>query len=248
MTISEMHIAFKLGLDKTESLQYPSFLPEEIDFWLNQAIRKFVKTRYSGVNSKREGFEQSQKRIDDLRSLVRELTIPCSVGTTGVNKPNSYVLTNGFSNAVFLVEPALYWLSLGEEVKISYTSTNARPGVPATIKRVGVTGITANDYRWKIDDPLAPHVLHYDEAKPLRLFYNNTIEFITDGNYSITEAYLRFIKQPKEVDVTATVGTADCDLAEHTHDEVVSLAIQLALENIEQPRLQSYTQEVNSME
>jgi hypothetical protein len=244
MTISNMHIAFKLLLDKTEALQYPSFLPEEIDFWLNKGIIKFAKTRYSGFNAKHEGFEQSQKRIDDLRTLVREVTVPCETGTSGVNKPNSYVLTDGFDNAVFSVEPAPYWLSLGEEVRIRYTSTDTRAGAEA-FKRVGVTGTTANDYKWKVDDPLAPHVLHYDEAKPLRLFYNDTIEFITDGTYSITEAYIRYIKQPLEVSLSGNISS---DLPDQSHDEIVSLAVQLAIENIEQPRLQTYTQEVNSME
>lgn len=239
MTISQMHDAFKLGLDKTESLQYPSFLSEEIDFWLNQAIRKFVKTRYSGLNFKQEGFEQSQKRIDDLRTLTREVTIACT--GTGAKKPNGYVLVDGFSNASFTAEP--YWLSLGEEVLISYTRTTVSTGGTAT-KRVGVVDITADNYRSKVDDPLSDHILHYDEARPLRLFYNNTIEFITDGNYSVTYAYIRYIKQPAEV----AYNTVSCDLAEHTHDEIVNMAVQLALENVEQPRLQSYTQGVNTME
>jgi hypothetical protein len=344
MIVSEMHIAFKLGLDKTESLQYPSFLPEEIDFWLNQAIRKFVKTRYSGFNVKHEGFEQSQKRIDDLRTLVRELTIPCT--STGSVKPNSYVLTNGFNNVLFYTAP--YWLSLGEEVLIHYVPTTMAPitvpnaglvpsdvykvvggsithnsvsisdgtffiattnsytgvghCVQTTSKRVGVTGATSNDYRWKIDDPTAAHILHYDEARPLRLFYNNTIEFITDNNYLIDDSYIRYIKQPLVVNYTAVTNVASgniemaktyvavggsitypvggttytagqtfigleglstftavggatvnllmssSDLAEVTHDEIVAIAIQMALENVEQPRLQSYSQSVNTME
>jgi len=241
-----MHTAFKLELDKTNSLQYPSFLPEEIDFWLNKAIRKFVRTRYSGINAKREGFEQSQKRIDDLRTLVREVTVPCLAGTVGVNKPNSYVLTSGFSNTVFSIDP--YWLSLGEEVKISYTSTSTSTG-GVTTKRVGVTDVTTDNYRSKLDDPLSDHILHYDEAKPLRLFYNNTIEFITTDDYSVIEAYIRYIKEPVTVVYGATVLlSTDCDLADSTHDEIISIAVQLALEDIEQPRLQSYTQGINTME
>ena len=243
MTINDMHNAFQLGLDKTQALQYPSFLPEEVDFWLNQAIRRFVKTRYSGVNSKREGFEQSQKRIDDLKTLVREVTIPCTAGTPGVNKPNSYVLTTSLSatNGVFTGQP--YWLSLGEEVNINFLSRQT--GLQAS-KRVAAVDATANDYVWKIEDPTGTHVLHYDEAKPLRLFYNNTIEFITDGNnYWIDNAYIRYLKKPVEVSITVPT---DSDLPEHTHDEVVSLAVQLALENVEQPRLQSYSQAVSTME
>jgi hypothetical protein len=237
MDISQMHIAFDLLLDKVNSLQYPSFLPEEKDFFFNQAIRKFVKTRYSGVNSKREGFEQSQKRIDDLRTLVRELNIPCTISNI---KPNGYSLVNGFNNALFTTTP--YWLSLGEEVDITFTPINPSLTMP---KRVGVTEATANDYRWKLDDPMAGYILHYDEARPLRLFYNDTIEFITDGKYSVTNAYLRFLKKPTTVSLTPAVN---CDLAESTHDEVVALAVQMALENVEQPRADSFTQLVNTME
>jgi hypothetical protein len=33
---------------------------------------------------------------------------------------------------------------------------------------------------------------HYEDAKPLRLMYQNNIELITDGNYEITSYYLRY--------------------------------------------------------
>jgi hypothetical protein len=229
-----MHTAFKLELDKIDSLQYPSFTTNEIDFWLNQAIHRFVKTRYSGYNTKREGFEETQKRTDDLRTLIREVTVSCTV--TGATKPNGYVIVDGFSNAQFSGDA--YWLSLGEEVLITPTDGSI------SASRQGVTEITANDYRFEIDNPYSSFRLHYGVAKPLRLFYNNTIEFISDGTYEVTSAYIRYIKEP----VTLVYNSANCDLAGHTHDEVVSLAVQLALENIEQPRLQTYSQEVSSME
>jgi hypothetical protein len=235
MSISEMHIAFNLELDKVNSLQYPSFTDNERDYFLNQSIRKFVKTRYSGVNAKREGFEQTQKRIDDLRTLVREVTVVCIAGTTGVHKPNSYVLTGtGFSGAAFATDA--YWLSLGEEVQITPTA-----GVAI---RQGVTEVTSDEYRFEIDNPYSSFRLHYGCAKPLRLFYNNTSEFISDGGYVVNNAYIRYIKAP----ATVVLATTSCDLPEHTHDEIVALAVQMALENIEQPRLQSYSQDVVTME
>lgn len=286
-----MHTAFDLELDKINSLQYPSFTSNEKDYFINQAIRKFVKTRYSGINAKREGFEQSQKRIDDLRTLVREVTVPCSAGTAGVNKPNAYVLTSGFSNAVF--SPAPYWLSLGEEVLLTLTG--------GATTRQGVTEVTNDEYRAEIDNPYSGYILHYNVAKPLRLFYNNTIEFISDGTYVVTSAYVRYIKEPATVNYTAVTGVTsgnilpgrryiaatsgsityngvsyavgttflgvegvttftpvgggtvnfvatDCDLPEQCHDEIVALAVQMALENIEQPRYQTYSQDVATME
>ena len=63
-----MHTALKLGLDKSEDLSYPHFEAEELDFWLNESVDRFIKTRYSGSNVKGTGFEEAQKRTDDLSS------------------------------------------------------------------------------------------------------------------------------------------------------------------------------------
>lgn len=233
MNISEMHTAFRLELDKVNSLQYPDFTIIEIDYWLNRAIREFVKTRYSGINPKRDSFEQTQKRIEDLRTLVREVTVPCTI--IGATKANGYVLTSGFSNVVFTSDP--YWLSLGEEVELM---------LPGSIRLIsGVTEVTADEYKAEMDNPYSTYILHYNKAKPLRLFYNNTIEFITDGTYSVLNAIIRYIKKPQTVSYNTSTN---CDLPEITHDEIVSLSVRLALENIEQPRYQTYSQEVSVME
>ena len=73
MTIDEMHIAVNLGVQKIASFQMDNFLPQEIDFELNNAMDRFIKQRYSTLSNRyKRGFEQSQKRIDDLRHLVVE--------------------------------------------------------------------------------------------------------------------------------------------------------------------------------
>ncbi len=70
-----MHIAVNLGVQKIGSFQVDNLLPEEIDHELNLAQRRFIKQRYSSTsNAKQQGFEQSQKRLDDLRNLVEDFT------------------------------------------------------------------------------------------------------------------------------------------------------------------------------
>jgi hypothetical protein len=77
VTINEMHIAINLGIQKLGSFQVDNLLPEEIDHELNLAQRRFIKQRYSELgNAKRKGFEQSQKRIDDLRNLIEDFYSP----------------------------------------------------------------------------------------------------------------------------------------------------------------------------
>lgn len=234
MQIAGMHTAFKLELDKTSSLNTTHFEPSEIDFWLNSAIQNFVKTRYSGFNTKRESFEQTQKRIDDLRTLVVEEIIDGGDLTTGTDKPNSYIadltsLTN------------TYWFTLGEEVTTNFTPFG---GSSAQDFRFGIKECTIDTYREDIDNPFSEHILHYDDTKPLRLFIGDTVELITDGNYIITKYHIRYLKAPQEVDISGT----DSDLPEHTHDEIVKMAVNMALENIEQQRYQTHSMELSKIE
>jgi|694.fasta_scaffold45757_5 hypothetical protein len=71
MTVNEMHIAVNLGVQKIASFQADILLPQEIDFELNIAMMRFIKQRYNPMSNRQgRGFEQSQKRVDDLRNLV----------------------------------------------------------------------------------------------------------------------------------------------------------------------------------
>ena len=73
MTIAEMHIAINQGLQKIDSRQVDIFLPQELDLEINKNIHRFIEQRYNKQsNVKQQGFEESQKRIDDLRTLVVE--------------------------------------------------------------------------------------------------------------------------------------------------------------------------------
>ena len=76
MNVQEMHLAVQQGVDKINSLQADMLLPQEIDIELNKSQMRFINTKYSGNNRHRTGFEESQKRIDDLRTLVREFEAP----------------------------------------------------------------------------------------------------------------------------------------------------------------------------
>jgi len=230
MNIAAMHIAFKLEVDKSSALELPAFEPEEIDLWLNNAIRKFVKTRYSGLNSKQQGFEETQKRTDDLRTLVNHVSI-------GEDGSGEYANSVAFPIPTSPYPPQ-YLFSLQETCTIDRSVGDDLV--------VGVTECTIDEYRAKLDDPFSEHILHYNTAKPLRFFMNDNIELVHDGTYDITYLHLTYLKEPATVQVTATA--VDCDLPDHTHDEIVKMAANMVLESIEQPRYQTHSNELNTME
>jgi len=230
-----MHAAVKLGLDKTEGLTYPHFEDEEIDYWLNEAVDRFIKTRYSGTNVLRTGFEQSQKRTDDLYTLVDEVRIVPVPGAGVDDKPNSFL-------AAIALYPTDFMLFLNDEVSITYT--HQVTGATVTGQRTGVTECTSDSYYTKVSDPYGEHRLHMSTARPLRLFSSKGVELITDGNYSIPHYYMRYIRIP----ATIELGVEDCDLPDHTHREIVNLTVKILIENIESPRYQTNVVEYSQNE
>lgn len=212
MTTRQMQSAFELELARHDSeLMIDS---NTIIYWLNQGIQRLSKTRYSGSKDG-NGFEQSQKRIDDLRTLISEIKLYVLPGVDGVNKPNSSVATL----------PDDYWFAINEEVIAQFPDIT---GNFSTTKRIGVTESTHDTYTRQVEDPYSEHILHYEQAKPLRLFKDNTVEIITDGNYQINLYYLRYIKSPVIIDLNGN----NCDLPEHMHQEVVMVSTELYLESI----------------
>jgi hypothetical protein len=72
MNVLEMHIATKQAVDRINAERADALLPEEMDLELNKAMMRFINQRYGKNNVYRKGFEESQKRIDELRSLLTE--------------------------------------------------------------------------------------------------------------------------------------------------------------------------------
>ena len=120
MIISEMHTGFKLEVDKTSALELPGFEPEEIDFWLDNAIRRYSKLRY-------DEFEKTQKRIDDIRTLIVHYSDPSAAAS---DYPNGYKFGLPVEDSGFGDED--YWLTLSEECNIIVSAVETRKGITET--------------------------------------------------------------------------------------------------------------------
>jgi hypothetical protein len=228
MNSVEMHLAFRFGMDKLDSLNMPNFLQSEIDLLLNQAQERFIKQRYGINNNKRQSFEETQKRTDDLKELVYNASLTPNP-TNSDNKPNG----------VFVDLPSTvgqeYWFAVNEECEIELVDCHDE----TITRRVPVRAIQHDDYNKIITDPFEkPYSLEV-----LRLMLNGQVELISDGS-TINTYYLRYIKKPVKI----TYNTVDCELSEHTHQEIVDMAIALALEGIEARRQQTFNNITNTDE
>lgn len=229
MTAAEMHTAFKFGLDKFDSLNYPNFLPAEIDLLLNQAQDNFIKQRYGITNTKRQSFEETQKRTEDIKNVVVRATIV----------PAANALDNINSYARFVTLPADHWIIIHELTGISYADCNG-----ATVTdRAYTRAIQHNDYTLLMNNPFEKP----DEGTILRLMENGRVELIPASNVTITNYYLTYIKKPRRINNVSN-PTVSCELSDHTHQEIVNEAIKIALEGIEARRTQTFNPIVKNTE
>jgi hypothetical protein len=219
MTVDEMHIAFRLHLNKSTSLVgTPDFLPEEIDFWLNEAQERFIKQRLFGNNYRQERFEDSPKRIDDLRNLIT-LSID--------NTLSSSNLGTNVKQVSLPSTPVFNYL-----LRFVLIDDNS-------VKQNGIDTIKHQDvYKYIQDSINYPFI-----KRPLALIEFSTLSVIFDPTYNPTKVDIEYIKKP-DVLTSFTPGSGEtntCELVTSTHREIVVLAAEIAIENIESSRVQTFT-------
>lgn len=230
----EIQEALELEIDQLDS-NATKPTTSDMEYWIMAGVDKFVKTRYSGLNIKRTGFEQDQKRIDDLRSLIVEKAYQFTVYPEeySIELPSNYMFTLGETAVIFSsVDPC--W-------------PKGPNGEPRT-KRTDVLEATIENIDRQRDNSLSEYRLHNRSARPLRLFRGNNIYLYTDGNYSIKNYILTYLRTPTRISLTVDPFAEWTEMPASTHQEIVKLAAELYLENKANPRYQSYLNEVNTME
>lgn len=228
MTIKEFHIAIGQEFDKTQDFEYPYMSPEQIDYWINKGIERFVKERAFGNNIRRWSFEEVEKRVDDLRTIVKESGNIASI--------------SGGTNKFTVALPLDYQYLVRHRVTTQKTNS--------CVSSFTVKGVqTRQD--WLGDQELNPFESPtYKE--PLYYLLGNNIVYETTSDFTILNSNITYISKPNKVrlgtEYVIPTTDVDCNLPEHTHSEIIDLTISLMLENIESSRYQSYNSELSKQE
>ena len=241
MTDRQFQIEFerRLQLMDPELVRTNKLSSDTIFSFINEAIDKFYKTRYSGINAKSEGFEQSQKRIDDLRNLIQTAYFTEEIANEG--------------NVYKIELPEDYVLMLGDVVGILPTEGNEQcwemdEDGDYVVKRVDTIEATIENIDRQLNNSLSEHLLKYCTARPLKLIQGNQVILYTDGKYSVANYQITYLSKPLFLDSSNISNTEYTSLPEHTHMEIVKMAVQLYLATKPMQHYSAYSSEVNNME
>lgn len=193
----------------------PAFLPEEIDYWLNQALYQEINTKFTGNNSSKIAFEGSIKRTHDLENLIDTDNNISATKEIGINR---CFITNLFSgNRMFFIDAVLNFSNKKANVQL------VSHEVAQKFRK------THNNNPW-IETPVG-------------VIQNNTLYIYYDAISMQSESYsvdITYVKFPTKVEDLPAEGMNE--IPEYMQFEVVNRAVELALEDIESKRVQTKVQ------
>jgi len=196
----------------------------DVTYWLNKALIEFVDSKYKEL-------ETEEKIRKELWYLYDEDSVSADPGTTTI-------ATDAVGYDFDLSSTDIRYIT-SERATISYNSAS---------KDVAVKVTTLDKLNEKIEDPFSEHKVHLSRMKPLKIDKANSVMLISDGNYSITTYKVRFVKNPDPfVILDAENTSAFTVLPEKTHNELITIAVRMILENETNPRYQSILNEENKL-
>lgn len=234
MTLAEFKSEFETNYDYLSGSSAPPIDDYEISLFLTQAQEILVKEYYNPQSNRYlEGFDTSEKRRRNLSNLIEP-------GYNG--NPQQFTLEQmSESSRFFSLEDDLMFI-IYEKAKLKSEDVCFNNNL------VDVMPITYDDYSYLKDNPFKKP----DETSAWRLDYKvindkRHVEIITAENTNAYEYHYKYLRYPNAIIIsnlnTETInnisGPSNCELPNDFHREIVSKAVELALEASGNPRFKT---------
>lgn len=241
MTHKDIYTKFMIEYDKANvASSYPSLTEYEIATILDKAYNALIAQKFTGNNPRRSSFESDNKSISDLQPLIKT-----DVCTGSLDSANSFSanLPDGF----------LYYISSCIEYTISKES---KPMDEFAVRIINVKLVdhnTANKFLISPTNlPWVKTPVCYIEGNEITVIYDPMMQdletdvyvtFIKKPNTFVKEnltgknTYLTFVEEKDENGKVIVPKGYEFECNDTVAEELISLAVTFALENVESQRL-----------
>ena len=230
MTANEMWDNVLVTYDALYSQSAPGFVDPEASIILTKAQWYYVLQRINPKSNRNmEGFEETEIRIQELSSLVKD--------SQDANPPISQLTnpTGTLPGETLWAIPVDCMLPIYEGCT---TSTKQCGSNPAVYNRIMTIPISHDEYNLNFSNPYKKPWTDGTEGILWRLEHGtktvNTVErkihgIITDGSFSITTYYMRYIKYPEDIQINLSNPSSqvNCKLDPISHQSICDIAVKL---------------------
>ena len=247
-----MHIAVQQGLQRMGSYDFGDILAEEIDLQLNRMQERFVKQKFDVSIADPLGFQQTQKRLDDLRTLIASAEYTTVVPSDNLGNDPDYsdlIIDEGqkwyvkFPDGADNTSEYLFLVNARIKAKVDATC-NDSTAVETPIRL--------------IKQDMLPRMLRHPFGKstflnPIGAIVDDKLYIYGDGSMVITEVYMDYIRKPRNIQygdgyVQAVEENIDSELPDHTHNEIVDMTVRHMAALVQAPNYQQQVIETQQNE
>lgn len=230
MTNIEIVANFEREINKLDDAIHKPATEDSL-FWLNQAVAKFIKLRFNGDFVHKTGYEQNEKRREDLIALFRQ---------QDWNNLQAEQSSNPNYDRFSITYPNDFLYALNEDVVIDST-TGGHP------VNTCVFECTQDSFMYRINNSLTDFHYKYHRARPIRIRKSDGCYLLTDKNYIISSYTLGYLKKPTEITLD-NPRNEYTDFSDNVMYEIIKMAAQMYIENKADQRYRTITNEVNTQE
>ena len=238
MTANEMWDNVLVTYDALYSQSAPGFVDPEASIILTKAQWYYVLQRINPKSNRNmEGFEETEIRIQELSSLVKD----SANATPPISKLPDNQQIGTLPGETLWAIPVDCMLPIYEGCT---TDTKQCGSNPAVYNRIMTIPISHDEYNLNFSNPYKKPWTDGTEGILWRLehgtqpvTYNSVTQqrkihgiiYSTDSNYFVTNYYMRYIKYPEDIQINlSTPGLqVNCKLDPISHQSICDIAVKL---------------------
>lgn len=232
--MTAIELLYNFNVELNTIYRMPPLESDEVFYWINKAQDRYITKRYTGYSvAGNYGVESTQKRVDDLRPLIKTSMVSTFSGNPPtLLLPNDYmhllrviVYTDGNCvNDTGILRPVQDEYRLGGKV----------------YKPVYCKQAQHDDLNVLIDDPFNTP----NEEYPLFTIQGSTIVMYLATTATLVAGRIVYLMKPDQITVNATgpfansgrVYSNTTPLADYCYTEIIDNAINMYLQSISQNR------------
>lgn len=180
--------AFEMEINKIDDTLNKPLVNDSL-YWLNQAVLKFCKIRFSGSEPSVTSYEQTEKRTVDLLNLYTDKSFGANEMEIHDTQPNfdlydiNYYTEYTASDVMF---------TLNEDVIITDNNGENKTNT-------SVFECTNDNFMYRVNNCLTDFHYRHHKARPLRIKKPNGCILLTDKKYKISEYTIGYLRYPKKI-------------------------------------------------
>lgn len=219
MTHQNIYTKFLIEYDKANvTSSYPSFTEYEAATILDKAYLALISQKVTGNNARKAVFGEDSKTLSDLQPLIVTDNIASTEfdqDRTFINYPNEYGVPLPL-NFLYFISAAAYY----------DTQNNIVENIILTQPQLAIKcGVTQHN------DPILKNSVCFLSSDNMCVFYDKKAHSNLPNTVNI-----QYIKKPEKFYGTSGIDTNTFELNDSMAEELINLAVIIALENVESPR------------